>query len=172
MISDFITVSSEILTLSLAISLIAFASAQIVACADQMCLSGALRPLRYLPLRQVQHLLEWQSLEHVANPSALSGPINQWQTQGTSHILVWSEERLEALEDFILFENSSMFPFHLFEAKFGKRYHIIHLRISPEDIGWPVTRRRLWVWRSEILQRQCDSSDSTCRQPPRANAKW
>ena len=33
----------------------------------------------------------------------------------------------------------------MFQAKFSKKYIIVHLRVSPEDIGWPVSRRRLYV---------------------------
>eukprot|EP00971_Amphidinium_carterae_P342338 6481616-Amphidinium_carterae.1 len=60
--------------------------------------------------------------------------------------IVWAEERLAHEDAFIGFENSPCFPEELLVETFGKYYELVMMKLSPLDLGWPVSRKRLYVF--------------------------
>ena len=57
--------------------------------------------------------------------------------------------------DLATLENSPLFPRDLYETRLGPQFHVARLCFGPEDLGWPVRRKRLlqtaiflprWIW--------------------------
>lgn len=55
----------------------------------------------------------------------------------------WVNEAVHLQYDLVWLENSSAFPLDLFERKLEGKYTVVAIRAGPEDLGWPLTRRRL-----------------------------
>ena len=72
----------------------------------------------------------------------------QKQAADARHVpyLVWCQEQLAHKHDMVLFENSVRFPVQLLESSFSKVFSCISIQVCPSDLGWPASRRRLYVF--------------------------
>ena len=69
------------------------------------------------------------------------------QCQDSRHLpwIVWTEEHVARHTHIVGFENSAHFPLNLHLEKFAATHGTVALKLGPEDLGWPVCRRRLYV---------------------------
>ena len=58
---------------------------------------------------------------------------------------LWSEERVAHDDALVGFENSESFPFDTHTAKFQQTHNSVGVKVGPEDMGWPMCRRRLYI---------------------------
>ena len=67
----------------------------------------------------------------------------------------WARQRCAYKEDFIILENSPNFPPRMVEKRLGSQYECVKLCFGPENLGFPLSRRRLaffavnkerWLW--------------------------
>ena len=58
---------------------------------------------------------------------------------------IWSEERVAHDDALVGFENSESFPFDTHTAKFQQTHNSVGVKVGPEDMGWPMFRRRLYI---------------------------
>jgi len=131
--------------------------------ASQCLLHCGLCPVRFQdpPLPPSQRPLTI----NVSGPTCL-GWTPYGQQHGTGHPsmepwLVWSKSMRAAAFDVCVMENSARMPPEMFQSVMAPTSHVFSLIVSPDNLGWPSRRKRLWS--VAIDRTSCAWLDPYCR---------